>query len=192
MVRSGLRAVLKPVDLVLTRLAHTVALKDRIAGIDVLYLVDDHKEEVLPKIREALNRLESTAPWRLAHLRRNASCIFITGRTSRTSGRTILLPFKMLEENEPDWIALQLVYYGALLRVRRRRGRGTQMRRLRLAFEEQLAFARRLPDYGFYVGHLTKAWDAAWWMDAKRRHQRVIEESDFPRWFQRLAVWLNQ
>jgi len=137
------------------------------------------------RLREALATVDAHTPWVLARARRDLEGIAVSAvgapRYDSLTG-FVWVSTRWLDMDDPEWLASGVVY--ALVSARLFHRRGGWFRKFRIAFEEQVAFARRLPTGYRIVEHLTRRWDEGFYLPAVQvaSHRRYLESQDIPAW----------
>ena len=137
----------------------------------------------------ALALVETTAPWIMAHARRDVPGLVISRGGAEIGWMTgaLWISPSSLESEDLAYLSSTLVFYFTLARLRAvlgRRHRGFAFRRFRLTLERTLAFARLLPDGQAVVDHLTAAVDRGYFENTRQRELRGarIDEMDLAPW----------
>jgi hypothetical protein len=165
--------------------------------IDVIG-IEDLSPSQLDRLDQSLALVREYGPWIYQHALEDLDGIGISQVGGPKFGgwvNFVWVSREWLDGQDEEWIAAAVVYAMTVARIRRalpsRRGGG--FRRFRMAFERQLAFARRLPGGVLIVEQLTESWDRGFYSAGRQRElaTRDLRKIGAPEWLIRSVKWLG-
>jgi hypothetical protein len=168
-----------------------------INGLTVRQAWFNRSEEAVARLTSVLEHIRIVAPIQLARAQRDVRFIKITAELhqSHPDGRILVSDHDLLTSSE-EWNAVQLVGSFTWVHLYRHARVNSQnsFRVRRIAFEEQVNFARRM-GIDHFVEHLTETWDSGFFEDQKSTaaRRKAFEESadrlQVPKWMRRSMLW---
>jgi len=167
-----------------------------VAGLDIVG-IEDLNQLQLGRLDASLALIREKSPWVYRHAVRDLDGIAICQVGAPKFGRWVnflWVSTEWLDGQDEEWIAAALVYSMTVARIRRAfPNRRYAFRRFRMAFERQLAFARRLPDGIETLEQLTAMWDRGWYSSPRQRElaARDLRKIGAPEWIIRTLNWIG-